>query len=214
MSANILRSQEFSNEQRVSLRALEEADFEKEFRPLLDDFVAIVDDSKQIMLNDLKGRHPNQMTHLSKPIRVNENIRGALFLSYPDKMHVVNVNTFAYINDGYAFVFKKLTKKGKPSGILTRTLKRQLAQGVFDFPNYNVKKKVYIGYVVESNWEEVSDIYAVTIKEFAIDWKIDLRSNYSGGKKQLVDLFNAEQQSTPDNEIIIKVKKAKKSADN
>jgi hypothetical protein len=211
MAENVLRDQEFSNESRVSLRAIEEAEFEKEFRSLLNDFVSIIDNSKEIMLSDLNGRHPNQITHLSKPIRVNENIRGALFQSYPDKMHVVNINTFAYINEGHAFVFKKLTKKGKPSGILTKTLRKQLTQGVFDFPNYNVKRKIYIGYVVESNWEDVSDIYAVTIKDFAIDWKIDLRENYEGGKTRVVNLFTPDPVIS-DSDLVVKIKNPKISS--
>jgi hypothetical protein len=213
MGASILKSQEFTSEQRVNSRAIEEAEFEQSFRPLLNDFVFVIDNSKQVMLDDLRGRHPNQITHLSKPIRVNENIRGALFLSYPEKMHVVNLNTFAYVNDGYAFVFKKLTKKGKPSGILTKTLRRQLSQGVFDFPNYKVKKKIYIGYVIENSWEEVSDVYAVTIKDFAIDWKIDLRNNYSEGKKHEINLFTSGFQPSFDTDIVVKIKNSKKIAE-
>lgn len=209
MSANILRDQEFSNDRQINLRAIEENEFETAFRPLLNDFVSIIDDSKQTMLNDLKGRHPNQITHLSKPMRVNENIRGALFLAYPEKMHVINTNTFAYINEGYAFVFKKLSKKGKPSGILTRTLKKQLSQGVFDFPGFNVKKKVYIGYVVEKTWEEISDIYAVTIKDFTIDWKIDLRNNYADGNGRIVDLFSPAPIIPTDAGLIVKIKSPK-----
>jgi|GEM_PF-3102333 len=213
MAANILRDQEFSNEHHVNLRAIEEAEFEKTFRPLLNDFVTIIDNSKQTMLDDLRGRYPSQLTHLSKPIRVNENIRGALFQAYPEKMHVVNTNTFAYINEGYAFVFKKLSKKGKPSGILTRTLKRQLSQGVFNFPGFHVKKKVYIGYVVENTWEEISDIYAVTIKDFAIDWKIDLRNNFTGGSGRLVNLFSSDPTILPDDAgLVIKIKKPKSKA--
>lgn len=212
MAANILRDQEFSNEHRVKLRAIEEAEFEKDFRPLLNDFVSIIDHSKQIMLDDLKGRHPNQLTHLSKPVRVNENIRGALFHAYPEKMHVVNTNTFAYINEGYAFVFKKLTKKGKPSGILTKALRRQLSQGVFDFPNFNVKQKVYIGYVVQNTWEEVSDIYAVTIKDFAIDWKIDLRDNYAGSAGRVVNLFSPDPFGPDDADLVVKIKNPKTPA--
>jgi len=212
MAANILRDQEFSNDRRVNLRAIEEDEFEREFRPLLDDFITVIDNSKQMMLEDLRGRHPNQITHLSKPVRVNENIRGALFLAYPERMHVVNTNTFAYINEGYAFVFKKLNKKGKPSGILTRTLRRQLSQGVFDFPGYNIKKKVYIGYVVQNTWEEISDIYAVTIKDFEIDWKIDLRAKYSGGAVPVVDLFSPDPSAPSDEELIVKVKKPKNTA--
>lgn len=212
MGANLLRDQEFSNERRVNLRAIEEQSFEQEHRILLDDFVRIIDDSKQIMLDDLRGRHPSSITHLSKPVRVNENVRGALFISFPDKMHVVNKNTFAYINDGYAFVFKKLTKKGKPSGILTATLRKQLAQGVFDFPGYKVKKKVYIGYVVQNSWEEVSDIYAVTIEDFAIDWKIDLRLKYNGGAGRVADLFSPDAGSPDDDNIVIKIKNPKKPA--
>ncbi|WP_316848913.1 hypothetical protein [Pedobacter agri] len=212
MAANLLRDQEFSNEYRVNLRAIEENDFEQAHRPLLDEFVTIIDQSKQIMLDDLNGRHPNSITHLSKPVRVNENVRGALFLSYPDQMHVVNKNTFAYINDGYAFVFKKLTKKGKPSGILTPTLRRQLSQGVFDFPGFKVKKKVYIGYVIQNSWEEVSDIYAVTIEDFAIDWKIDLRQNYKGGAGRVADLFSPDPIAPDDSEIVIRIKNPKKPA--
>ncbi|MFF5380761.1 hypothetical protein [Pedobacter suwonensis] len=212
MAANILRDQEFSNEHRINLRAIEEGQFENEHRPLLDDFVSIIDDSKQIMLDDLKGRHPSSITHLSKPIRVNENVRGALFLTFPNHMHVVNTNTFAYINDGYAFVFKKLTKKGKPSGILTSTLKKQLAQGVFDFPGFKVKKKVYIGYVVQNSWEEVSDIYAVTIEDFAIDWKIDLRINYKGGAGRVADLFSPDPILPDNDELVVKIKNPKKPA--
>jgi len=128
-------------------------------------------------------------------------------------MHVVNKNTFAYINDGYAFVFKKLTKKGKPSGILTATLKKQLAQGVFNFPGYKVKKKVYIGYVVQNSWEEVSDIYSVTIEDFAIDWKIDLRLNYNGGVGRIADLFSPDSGAPADEDnITIRIKNPKKPA--
>lgn len=210
MGANLLRDQEFFNEYRVNLRAIEEATFEREHRELLDDFITIIDDGKQAMLNDLNGRHPSSITHLSKPVRVNENVRGRLFAAYPDQMHVVNRNTFAYINDGYAFVFKKLTKKGKPSGILTATLKRQLSQGVFDFPDFKVKKKVYIGYVVQNSWEEVSDIYAVTIEDFAIDWKIDLRLNYKGSTGNVMDLFSPDPVVPDDDGITIKIKNPKK----
>lgn len=136
--------------------------------------VDIIENAFEKMQNELNGRSPSYKNHLSKSIRVNEQIKGRITDEYGKLVRSAGPNRFGLFIEGYLVLFKKLDKYGRPSNIKTRYSQLLKMQGRINFPGE--PEIIYIGYVSDPGFDYIKKISAVKLDDQEVIWSTNLRT--------------------------------------
>lgn len=147
--------------------------FETVMAPYLLQINSAYEDAFIAMNDELEGRSPSYKNHLSKPNRMNEQIKGKLTEIFGSKVRKLPYNRFGLFLEGYVFLFKKLDRFGRPSNVKTKNSLAMTGQSKLNYPGQ--PEIIHIGYFT-NDWEQLNSILAVKIEDQAIQWTSDLRS--------------------------------------
>jgi len=190
MDANLGKQFEKPNESSFFSIPSGQETFENVMVRELGAFVDIQEKALDLMLDELKNKHPSFQNRNSKANRMNENIKGLLIDHFPNEMKETDSRRFYFEKTGkYIILFKKLSSAFMPMNVSTKSVRKILSQLSLDFPEIPI---VFVGYIPNSSWDELKKICAVYISQGKVIWVSDLRRFDSGSAT--VELFN----NTPD----------------
>ena len=174
--------------------------FESMVRHAIPTIIDIVEEAHAEMLAELAGRHSTYMNHLSKSIRMNERIKGKVFDAFGDKAKMLRYNRFGLFIGGYAILFKKLDRYGRPSNIRTQNSVMLTTQGKLNF--VGEPEIIHIGYVVSPTWDSNPRTYAVKIENEVVQWSINLLS-IGGSSSAIVPIANTPTSPDDTDDLIV-----------
>lgn len=126
-------------------------------------------DEMRSQVDDIPSGFKN---HLSKPNRMNEQVKGKLTEYYGDKVKPLSYNRFGLFLNDYVLLFKKFDNKGLPSNIRTKNSVMLSTKGKLNFPGE--PEIVFIGFTVTPGYEQIKSIKATKIVDEAVQWSINL----------------------------------------
>ncbi|MFD1258329.1 hypothetical protein ACFQ3S_16105 [Mucilaginibacter terrae] len=183
----------------------EQVKFEQEIKQNIPVLVGLIETAHTNMTNEINRRHPEYLNHLSKSIRMHEQIKGLLFDTYGDQIKKLSYNRFGLFISNYVFLFKKLDNAGRPSNVKTNNSEMLVTQSKLNFPGQPII--VHVGYVVDRTWEQLKRIYAVQIVEKQIEWISNLRVLVNG---YITQVTNPAVTAVPDDADLTVQPKSKK----
>lgn len=134
--------------------------------------VEIINSAFDEMRNQVNNISPDFRNHLTKPNRMNEQVKGKLIEHYGDKIKSLKYNRFGLFLNGYVFLFKKFNNKGFPSNIRTGNSVMLSTQGKLNFQGES--EIIFIGFTVTPGYEDMRTIKAVKIVEEEVQWAVNL----------------------------------------
>lgn len=152
---------------------LEEEKFLNELAEILPALVSIIETAHGNMTAEINRKHPDYLNHLSKSIRMHEQIKGLLHDTFGTQVRKMRYNRFGLFVGNFVMLFKKLDDAGRPSNIKTVNSEMLITQGKLNFPGQPII--VHVGYVVDRSWEQLKRIYAVRIVDKQIEWISNLK---------------------------------------
>jgi hypothetical protein len=152
--------------------------FEKEMADIIPVLVSIIEQAHENMLADISNKHPFYLSHLSKSVRMHEQIKGLISDEFGLDVKKMKYNRFGLFKGNFVMLFKKLDIFGRPSNIKTVNSILLLSSGKLNFPGEPLI--VHIGYVVDRTWEQIKKVYAVGIADNEVVWMSNLRANNNG----------------------------------
>lgn len=181
---------------------------QERFELLMSDHIPMIveqlESAYESMHDELLGRSPSYMNHLSKSVRMNEQIRGKIIDLYGDKVKRLSYNRFGLFLEGYVFLFKKLDKHGMPSNIPTRNSVMLTSKGKLNFPGE--PELIFIGYNTDPGWNGIKIIKAVKILDHEVQWW----SNLTALASKAMRLLEPKQVIETDDSNLVVTPKSKK----
>ncbi len=145
--------------------------FENEMMEVIPFIVDHIKDAFERMHDELDSRHPDFKNHLSKSVRMHEQIKGLIKQEFNEAVHPLKYNRYGLFLGNHVILFKKLDPYGRPSNIRTNNSATMLQQRL-NYPGEPII--IYVGYVVSANWENLKSIYAVSTNGVEVEWKSNL----------------------------------------
>jgi hypothetical protein len=146
--------------------------FEDKMEPEIPHLVEIMNNAFDEMRNQVDNINPNFRNHLTKPNRMNEQIKGKLIEHYGDKIKTLKYNRFGLFLKDYVFLFKKFDNKGFPSNIRTGNSVMLSTKGKLNFQGE--PEIIFIGFTVTPGYENIRTIKAVKIVDEEVQWAVNL----------------------------------------
>jgi hypothetical protein len=162
---------------------LEEEKFLNELAEILPVLVSIIETAHGNMTAEINRKHPDYLNHLSKSIRMHEQIKGLLHDTFGTGVRKMRYNRFGLFVGNFVMLFKKLDDAGRPSNIKTVNSEMLITQGKLNFPGQPII--VHVGYVVDRSWEQLKRIYAVRIVDKQIEWISNLKQVVNNAVPQI-----------------------------
>ena len=146
--------------------------FEEQMELEVPMLIDIINNAFEEMRNQVNEMPYGYKTHLSKPIRMNELIKGKLTDHYGDSIKILRHNRFGLFKNGYVLLFKKFNSKGLPSNIRTRNSIMLTTKGKLNFEGE--PEIVFIGFTVTPGYENLRTLKAVKILDEEVQWVLNL----------------------------------------
>ena len=173
MSTNLNNLFEDSKENsKESTKMPSQVRFEGKMEQEIPALVEIINSAFDEMRNQVNNINPNFRNHLTKPNRMNEQVKGKLIEHYGDKIKSLKYNRFGLFMNGYVLLFKKFNNKGFPSNIRTGNSVMLSTQGKLNFQGE--PEIMFIGFTVTPGYEDIRTIKAVKIVDEEVQWAINL----------------------------------------
>lgn len=137
--------------------------------PVLVEIINSAFDDMRSLVNEIP---PGYRNHLTKPNRMNEQIKGKLIEHYGDKIQSLKYNRFGLFTNDYVLLFKKFNNKGFPSNIRTGNSVMLSTKGKLNFPGE--PEIIFIGFTVTPGYEDIRTIKAAKIVDEEVQWTINL----------------------------------------
>lgn len=136
--------------------------------------ISVIEEAFDAMSDEISGRSPSYLNHLSRSNRMNEQIKGRITDEYGTTVKRLPYNRFGLFIGGYVILFKKLDKFGRPMNIPTTNSIALTGQGVLNFPGE--PEIIHVGYTVDPSWEAIRKINAVKVEDQQVVWSSDLKA--------------------------------------
>lgn len=174
MGTNVYKLfQDHNSDDEDSIRKKNQERFESVMKSHLPTLVIAIESSFIAMKDELNGRNPAFLNHLSKSNRMNEQIKGRITEAFGTNVKPLRYNRFGLFLEGYVILFKKLDKYGRPSNVPTGNSLMLTGQSKLNFPGE--PEILHVGYVIDSTWEAIKSINAVKIENQEVQWSINLQ---------------------------------------
>ncbi|QQL51198.1 hypothetical protein [Mucilaginibacter ginkgonis] len=147
--------------------------FEDKMEQEIPVLVEIINSAFDEMRNQVNNISPDFRNHLTKPNRMNEQVKGKLIEHYGDKIKSLRYNRFGLFLNDYVFLFKKFNNKGFPSNIRTGNSVMLSTKGKLNFQGE--PEIIFIGFTVTHGYEDMRTIKAVKIVDEEVQWAVNLQ---------------------------------------
>lgn len=173
MNTNINNLFEDSKENRQeSTKMPSQIRFEDKMEKEIPVLVEVINSAFDEMRNQVNQINPDFRNHLTKPIRMNEQVKGKLIEHYGDKIKSLKYNRFGLFLNDYVLLFKKFNNKGFPSNIRTGNSVMLSTKGKLNFQGE--PEIIFIGFTVTPGYEDIRTIKAVKIVDEEVQWAVNL----------------------------------------
>ena len=196
-------NQLFPDYQMIKRENPSQMDFEQVFSSDNKLFGEIINDSFEMMKNEMLNRPPHFRNRNWHADTLNSNIQGKLIDMYGGLVKMKGGRFFLKMN-GKILYFKKLdSKTKKPSHVKTWNANKLMNNYATLFEEAN--PIIWIGYCVDSSWSNLTGIYAASIDENVINWITDL-SNYNSDSSEVYSINKIGPDLDPVSKSLVTIK--------
>jgi hypothetical protein len=179
--------------------------FEKTCKNDLIKIKCLIEKSFNSMLDERCGKTKNFRDKNWESITMSGYIKGFLMEEYPGYIWLDSEGRFYFKNEtNYKIYFKKLYNNLLPSNIITGHTKKLYGQ--YALPLEDKTPIIFLGYT-EDNWNQLTGIYAVCIKDNSRLWVTNLDYLDIEDKFRFIPSSNDPQEI--DLSTVIKIKKGR-----
>ena len=194
----------FDESKFVRKKIPEQIEFETSMKDFLPEFGEIFKEAFHMTQKERALKKPNFRDRNWEAVTMSGNIKGLLTERFPEYILQDGYRYYFYMKDRYIIYFKKLDNKLLPSNIMTENTHKINCQ--YALPEEDPIPVIFIGYTVNTTFDELTGYYAVCMKDEEKKWVSDLSFQHS--KSSFGSYINEDSE---ENVSMVRLKDNKKN---